>query len=85
MNLALSHLHTLGHRKVVFFIDSATMDKQQMIDNLAFLQRYSRSVGMVHHTVEALLARIEDRKTEEVLLHPFLSMGASTGPLLKKH
>ena len=170
MNLALSHLHTLGHRKVVFFIDSATMDKQQMIDNLAFLQRYSRSVGMearvvthperrdnpvlfpkldrewdggatailawndffasmvyqwayeryiripdklsviafcdefsargfappltsvqipldllVHHTVEALLARIEDRKTEEVLLHPFLSMGASTGPSLKKH
>lgn len=168
MNLALSHLHSLGHRKVVFFIDEATMDKPQMVDNLEFLRKYSCSAGMearvvahperrenpllfpkldrewddgvtailawneffasmvyqwayerdiripkklsvmafcdkfsaegfappltsvqipldslVYHTVEALLARIEERKTEEVLLHPFLSRGASTGPMLK--
>lgn len=170
MRLALSHLHSLGHRRLVFFIDSATIDKPQMITNLSFLRNYSQSAGMeasvvahpeqrdnpvlfpkldrewdggatailawnnffasmiyqwaydrhiripdalsviafcdefsaqgfapsltsvqipleqmVRHTVDALLARIENHKTEEVLLHPFLSPGASTGPVLKNH
>ena len=40
---------------------------------------------LVRYTVDALLARIEDRKTEDVLLHPFLSPGSSTAPALKKY
>ena len=40
---------------------------------------------LVRYTVDALLARIEDRKTEDVLLHPFLSSGSSTAPALKKY
>ncbi len=170
MRLALTHLHALGHRRIVFFIDVATTDRPLMIDNLAFLKEFCQSAGMaarivehperrdnallfpkldrewengctavlawndffasmiyqwayereiripdmfsvlafseafsaqgfappltsvqipteqlVRYTVDALLARIEDRKTEEVLLHPFLSPGSSTGPALKKY
>ncbi len=170
MRLALSHLHSLGHCKILFFIDAAIVEKPLMVENIAFLREYCRNNAMegeivthpegrdneslfpkldearrggftaaivwneffatmvyqwaydrriripdelsvlgfcdefsaqnfapmlssvqiplekmVCHTLNALLARIEDREVDEILLHPFLSASDSTGPVLKNH
>lgn len=38
---------------------------------------------LVRHTVDALIARMEERQSEEIVLVPFLCERGSTGPLLK--
>lgn len=170
INLAIAHLYALKHRKIVFFVDSATLDKPAMIENLAVLQNCSEKLGietriithpehrdnaalfpkldeaqhngfsavlawnsffasmiyqwayarqiripdefsilafcdefsaasfappltsvqipiklLVRYTLDALLAQIENRKSEKIILQPFLSPGESTAEALNFH